>query len=93
MFKFSLVDFDPKFAKLWTAPDYIDELDCVAEFNDKNFGAFLLKYFGETYEPRPPSNTSENKGFTHYRENGEISDRAAWALLKHPEYERVLKYL
>ena len=81
------------FSKLWRPPDYIDELDYVAEFNDKNFSAFLLKYFGETYEPRPPSNTSENKGFTHYRENGEISDRAAWALLKHPEYERVLTYL
>jgi hypothetical protein len=93
MFKFSSVDFDPKFAKLWMVPDYIDELDYVSEFNDKNFRAFLLKYFGETYEPRPPSNTSENKGFTHYRENGEISDRAAWALLKHPEYERVINYL
>ena len=84
---------DEIFARLWRAPDYIDELDCVAKFNDKNFGAFLLKYFGETYEPRPPTNTSKNKGFTYYRENGEISDRAAWALLKHPEYERVLKYL
>lgn len=92
-FKFSLVDFDPEFARLWMAPDYLDELDYVAEFNDKNFGEFLLKNFGEVYEPRPPSNTSKNKGFVHYRENGEISDRAAWEFLKQSEYERVLKYL
>ena len=93
MFRFSLVNYDSEFAKLWMVPDYIDELDYVAEFNDKNFGDFLLKNFGEAYEPRPPSNTSKNKGFIHYRENGEISDRTAWEFLKQPEYEKVLTYL
>ena len=84
---------DEMFARLWKAPDYIDELDYVAEFNDENFGSFLLEHFGETYEPKPPANISKNKGFSHYIENGEISGKAAWKLLKHPEYERTLKYL
>ena len=71
---------------------HIDELDYVAEFNDENFGSFLLEHFGETYEPKPPANISKNKGFSHYIENGEISGKAAWKLLTHPEYERTLKY-
>ena len=93
MFKFSSVDFDPEFARLWTAPDYIDELDYVAEFNDKNFGAFLLKYFGETHEPRPPSNTSKNKGFNYYRKTGEISNNIAQRFFEQPEYKMFLNYL
>jgi len=93
MFKFSSVDFDPEFARLWTAPDYIDELDYVAEFNDKNFGAFLLKYFGETHEPRPPSNTSKNKGFNYYRKTGEISNNIAQRFFEQPEYKMFLTYL
>ena len=81
------------FSKLWRVPDYIDELDYVAEFNDKNFGEFLLKKFGEIYKPGPLSNTSRNKGFNHYKENGEISEEVIQNFLKQPEYERVLTYL
>lgn len=91
IFRFSLED--QEFGRLWRAPDYIDELDYVSEFNDKKFGKFMLKYFGETYESREPSNTSKNKGFAYYREQGEISDGVARQLLKHPEYERYLTYL
>ena len=91
MFEFSLLD--EKFAKLWMAPDYIDELDYVAEFNDVNFSDFLLKNFGEVYEPRKPSNTSKNKGFKYYMDNGEITNEIAEKFLEHPEYKTFLTYL
>ena len=91
IFEYCLID--KNFAKLWKAPDYIDELDYVAEFNDKNFGDFLYKYFGEIYEPKKPSNTSKNKGFNYYRETGEISDNIAQKFFEQPEYEKFLSYL
>ena len=91
MFELSLLD--EKFAKLWMAPDYIDELDYVAEFNDSNFSDFLLKNFGEVYETRKPSNTSKNKGFKYYRDNGEITNEIAEKFLEHPEYKKFLNYL
>ena len=81
------------FAQLWRIPDYIDELDYVAEFNRSNFSEFLLKYFGEVYEPRPKCNTSKNKGFAHYRKTGEISDKVTEELLTHPDYKKFIKYL
>ena len=83
-----MVEFDPEFAKLWMVPDYIDELDYTAEFNDKNFRDFLYKYFGEIYEPKKPSNTSKNKGFNYYRETGEISDSVAQKFFEQPEYKK-----
>ena len=91
MFEFSLSD-EP-FSKLWRLPDYIDELDYVAEFNDKNFGEFLLKHFGETYKPRPPSNTSKNKGFAYYRKKGEISQEMENKLFNHAEYKKFMRYI
>jgi hypothetical protein len=39
-------DFD----RLWKLPNYIHLLDYVAEFNDENFGNFLLNSFGEEYD-------------------------------------------
>ena len=68
-------------------------MDYTAEFNDENFGDFLLETFGENYIPQDKLNISQNKGFVHYRENGEISDKTAWELLHHPEYEKYLTYL
>ena len=84
---------DNAFAKLWEAPDYINELDYVAEFNDKNFGEFLLEHFGEIYQPKSPTNISKNKGFIHYREAGEISDQVTHKLFSRPEYKKILTYL
>ena len=84
---------DDSFSKLWRVPDYIDLLDYTAEFNDENFGDFLLETFGKNYIPQDKLNISQNKGFVHYRENGEISDKTAWELLHHPEYEKYLTYL
>ena len=84
---------DDDFSRLWKLPEYINELDYAAEFNDENFGNFLLKYFGEGYEPRGKQNVSKNKGFTHYRKKGEISDKITSQLLNHPEYIKFSKYL
>ena len=84
---------DEKFSKLWRIPEYIDLIDSVKEFNEKNFKSFLFDIFGENYKPQKRKNTSENKGFIYYREKGEITDRTAWEFLKHPEYEKYLKYL
>lgn len=91
MFDLSLQDVP--FADLWRLPKYIDELDYVSEFTDEKFSKFLLDYFGIVFEPQERANTSSNKGFVHYRETGDICDRTAWRLLKHPEYERALRYL
>lgn len=84
---------DTAFAKVWKAPDYLDQLDYVAEFNEENFSIFLLEHFGEVYEPRPRANTSLNKGFNYFREAGEISDEVAQKLFDHPEYKKHLSYL
>ena len=84
---------DDEFGKLWKAPDYIDLLDYKAEFNDENFGSFVLETFVENYTPKDRLNTSSNNGFSYYRENGEISDEIASKLLSHPEYKRYLTYL
>ena len=81
------------FGRLWKLPNYIHKLDYVAEFNDKNFGNFLLNSFGEEYEPREKLNVSKNKGFDYYRENGEISEKAISRLFEHPEYLKFSKYL
>ena len=82
-------DFD----RLWKLPNYIHKLDYVAEFNDENFGNFLLNSFGEEYEPREKLNVSKNKGFNYYRDNGEISEKAISRLFEHPEYLKYSKYL
>lgn len=81
------------FGRLWKLPNYIHKLDYVAEFNDKNFGNFLLNSFGEEYEPREKLNVSKNKGFDYYRENGKISEKAISRLFEHPEYLKYSKYL
>ena len=82
-------DFD----RLWKLPNYIHLLDYVAEFNDENFGNFLLNSFGEEYTPREKLNISKNKGFDYYRENGEISEEAISRLFEHPEYLKYSQYL
>ena len=84
---------DKNFSELWTLPDYIEDLDYVAEFNDKNFGDFLLNHFGEKYLPKERLNTSKNKGFDYYRESGEISEAVISQFFEHPEYLKYSKYL
>lgn len=78
---------------LWILPDYIDDLHYVAEMNDKNFAHFCQKYFAHEYVPQTRKNTSGNKGYQFYRENGDISDATHEKLINHPEYLRYQKYL
>ena len=81
------------YRNLWVLPDYIDDLDYVAEMNDKNFGDFCQKYFAHEHVPQTRKNTSSNKGYQYYRDNGDISDETHERLINHPEYIRYQKYL
>jgi hypothetical protein len=78
---------------LWVLPDYIDEIDYVAEFNDKNFGDFLNKYFSHDYVPRKKRNVSKNKGYKYYCDNGDIPIETQELIESHPEYKKYSKYL
>jgi len=77
----------------WILPDYIDDLDYVAEINDNNLKEFCLKYFDHDYITQRRRNTSLNKGYQYYRDNGDISDVTHERLINHPEYIRYQKYL
>ncbi len=79
--------------KLWTLPDYIDDIEYVSEFNDKNFGDFLLKYFGHHYLPQEKRNISQNKGYEYYLNNGDISKDTNELINNHSEYIKYSKYM
>ena len=78
---------------MWVLPDYIDDIDYVAEFNDKNFSSFLRDYFGHKYVPESKKNASANKGFKYYFENGDISEEAKDLIESDAEYLKYKSYL
>ena len=78
---------------LWVLPDYIDDIQHVAEFNNNNFGSFLLDNFQHLYCPMKKRNTSKSEGYKTYLERGEISKETHSMVENHPEYKRYLKYL
>lgn len=78
---------------LWVLPDYIDDIQHVAEFNNNNFGSFLLDNFQHLYCPMKKRNTSKSEGYKTYLERGEISEETHSMVENHPEYKRYLKYL
>ena len=78
---------------LWILPDYINDLDYVAEFTDKNFERFLKKYFLHDYVPLEKMNTSQSKGYKHYCDNGNISKDTQHLIETHPEFLRYKQYL
>lgn len=80
-------------SKLWALPDYIDEIQYVAKFSNKNFGKFLLDNFQHYYEPKERLNASKSKGYGVYLKSGEISEETNKIIEEHPEYERYNKYL
>ena len=90
---FELAMKDKHFSRLWILPDYIDELDHVAEFSDKNFNYFLTLHFGEKHIPLQRENTSNNKGFKYYKENNFIEEETLNKFFNHPEYLKYKKYL
>ena len=79
--------------KLWVLPDYVDDVEYVSEFNDKNFGDFLLKYFRHNYSPQEKRNTSQSKGYEYYLNNGDISEETNELIDNHPEYIKYSKYM
>tara|TARA_Y100001938_G_scaffold52398_1_gene73173 strand:- start:28201 stop:29898 length:1698 start_codon:yes stop_codon:yes gene_type:complete len=78
---------------LWVLPDYIDDVQHVAEFNNNNFSSFLLDNFQHLYVPMKKRNTSKSEGYKTYLERGEISKETHSMVESHPEYKRYLKYL
>ena len=78
---------------LWVLPDYVDDIQHVAEFNDKNFGSFLLDNFQHLYCPMKKRNTSKSEGYKTYLDRGEISQETNNMVESHSEYKRYLKYL
>ena len=78
---------------LWVLPDYIDDIQHVAEFNNNNFGTFLLDNFQHLYCPTKKRNTSKSEGYKTYLERGEISKETHSMVENHPEYKRYSKYL
>ena len=78
---------------LWVLPDYIDDIQHVAEFNNNNFGTFLLDNFQHFYCPTKKRNTSKSEGYKTYLERGEISKETHSMVENHPEYKRYSKYL
>lgn len=80
--------------KFWHLPEPIDQIQYVAEFNDENFEHFLNKYFNLKYEPlKNRINTSSNKGYEYYRQNGDISESTHKLFIEHPEYIKYRTYL
>lgn len=57
---------------LRSVPSFWEELDFTAEFNVKNMTR-LVEIIGDKYQPEIPINTSTNKGYKFYCDNGEIS--------------------
>ena len=78
---------------LWILPDYVDDIQHVAKFNNKNFGSFLLENFQHVYVPTKKRNTSKSEGYKAYLDRGEISEETNSMVESHPEYKRYLKYL
>ena len=78
---------------LWVLPDYIDDIQHVAEFNNNNFGTFLLDNFQHLYCPTKKRNTSKSEGYKTYLERGEIPKETHSMVENHPEYKRYSKYL
>jgi hypothetical protein len=62
--------------KGWAMPDFIDEIDFVAEFNNDNFGYFTKKYLDHDHVPQERKNATQNRGYKYYCESGELSSEA-----------------
>ena len=54
---------------------------------------YLSKHFSHGYEPKKKRNVSENKGYKHYCDSGEISIETQELIESHPEYLKYSKYI
>ena len=84
---------DKEAQHLWILPDYINEIEYVSEFNDKNFGDFLDTYFMHKYTPQEKKNASKSKGYDYYYNNGDISTETHNTIINHPEFLKYKKYI
>ncbi len=85
----------PEYFRFWKTPSYIDKLDFVKEFNEKNFSIFLRQAYNHDYQKAAISekNTSYNKGYKHYLDKGLISEENNLKLLNHKDYINFNRYL
>ena len=78
--------------RLWQLPVFTDILDSVMMFSHKNFAKFLYKIYGHHYTEKEKKNTSENKGFDFYYQNGDIDKGLVDKLMKTDAYKEYYKY-
>ena len=83
---------DEGLQRLWQLPDYIHMLDSVMMFNHDNFKKFLYERYAHHYTPGPKKNTSKNKGFDFYYQNGDIDKGLVDKLMKTDAYKEYYKY-
>ena len=79
--------------RLWAVPEYAKDLDYVAEFKEENLSRFFELFFRHKYVPQPPKNTSDNKGYDYYRENGTIEDSTDRVLRNSETYLEYEEYI
>lgn len=86
-----------EFQFFYALPEYCELLHFTAEFNQKNFTAFLNKYFNHLYCSRELDIgfhfASGNPGYAAYRKQGFISDAADKMLNENKEVHRVREWL
>ena len=57
-----------------------------------NFKKFLYERYAHRYTPAPKKNTSKNKGFDFYYQNGDIDKGLVNKLMKTDAYKEYYKY-
>lgn len=81
----------------FSLPDYVDDVEYVAEFNDAGFSKFLQEKFGHCYTPECVEENqkfaSGNPGFAAHRDQGLISRETQRLLDGHYEVCRIRERL
>ena len=83
---------DEGLQRLWQLPNYIHMIDSVMMFNHDNFKKFLYERYAHQYTPGLKRNTSQNKGFDFYYQNGDIDKGLVDKLMKTDAYKEYYKY-
>ena len=95
--KITLDDFFIHIAKHsrrgWVLPDYIDDIDFLAEFNNDNFSYFMKKYFNHDHVPQKRKNATANKGYKHYCKSGELSQSTQELIENDPDCIKHIRLL
>ena len=88
---------NPDFTIFYGLPEYVDEIDFVAEFNEENFAKLLKQRFDHSYRPDSTADTrrfsSGNPGYQAYLRQGLISDNTDELIQQDPEILKVRKRL